>query len=1248
MKKLLSVLLAFLMAFGYLPTTVFADKPIIEGYLSEFSFAPGNASGATRYVLEEDPSETEKDYILWVPDNKSAMFAWAKLSSSAPENSAVAAKWDGGEKSEAITSGKNSGTKLTKVIAEGSSNSIITLEAGVEGDMEIYTVTVKRMPSLKKISIFDNENNTLEIKEIFDPNVTEYNSATTSEQVTVVPEFYGESADYTVTYGDYSENNVALNVGSNIIPVKVILNGKEKIYNLNIELAGNFTAEFEVTPSDALVFVNVNDENASDNHQRLFPNEEGKYVLSGAKSYTYTVSKPGYNTKSEVFKPGDNRVFEINLEKSPKQSFIKYESAWPFFGYNAQNNMAIDWATPIAKDETALYWAKKLGSGYDSGATGVPILVDDYIYVYAGRNILKVDKVTGEVLISKKMSGGTSSFAICSLTYGEGLIFVGLANGIVQAFNAETLDSVWIYHDPLKGQPNGQLTYNDGHIYTGFWTSETGDASYVCISVTDEDLNSDNEEKKASWRHIQKGGFYWAGAYVEGDYLYIGTDDGAPGYQTGYAHLLSINKHTGETVCDVTMPHVGDIRSSVMQDGGKLYFTSKGGYFYEAEYNSSTGEVTALRALTLENGIGGVAMSTSTPTVHNGRAYVGVSGEGQFVAYSGHNITVIDIPSWSIAYRINTQGYPQTTGTLTTHYEDVNGYTYVYFFDNYTPGKLRVIADKPGMTAPKEDMLIKEKSGGKTYEVAYSVFEPTGELAQYCICTPIIDKDGTLYFKNDSAYLMAVGSAVEYIEVTEKPNKTEYEEGEIFDPTGMVVTGYYYNGTERDITKYVTYKTDPLTEDDAQFEISFEHVGGEIKPYTILELDFRGPYLKLHPKDESKEATKIRLTDTVKLDNSVDTEDVFFVDKPAGGTFYVGLISDMEYDSVDIETTGYLKGQMIDFDPEKYYSVGETYTVYDSKGNAVNNGKSISYKRAQAMAKELNNENKTTQYKVVCDQYVYVAKITVEKNYGVSYKSGTYRILAALDGADYASALHTVVTDVSIVEYENLKWAGNYGELEIESENVRGYSDFLTYKYGYGNENGKYGPIAKEKPVVLSTTGFRAIVGNDLKLLCGEGVTVEIPEIVSMQHGVNFSCKDGVYHGDDPKKKSSYSLTFYGKQSIASDFTINWNLNATAFELLEFFKIKVEEEDIVTFYITKDGKYFDEFTVDFMTDDYSKNIVLELENKAGDTLGEYKITEKAPKNKDKAISDKESEINPNTGAEVQPFGNLKTAPLFLA
>ena len=205
-------------------------------------------------------------------------------------------------------------------------------------------------------------------------------------------------------------------------------------------------------------------------------------------------------------------------------------------------------------------------------------------------------------------------------------------------------------------------------------------------------------------------------------------------------------------------------------------------------------------------------MSTSTPVVYNGRAYVGVSGSSQFKMYTGHNITVIDLgDEMSIAYRVETQGYPQTSGLLTTGYEDDNEYVYVYFFDNYTPGTLRVLRDRAGQRAA--DLLTAEISpeDGTLYETAYTLFTPTGEQAQYAICSPIVDENGTIYFKNDTGCLMAYGSMVDHYEQTGSA-VTEYRDGDAFDLGTLRVTAVYRNGTKRDVTARLLPSDQTVTE----------------------------------------------------------------------------------------------------------------------------------------------------------------------------------------------------------------------------------------------------------------------------------------------------------------------------------------------------------------------------------------------------------------------------------------------------
>ena len=53
--------------------------------------------------------------------------------------------------------------------------------------------------------------------------------------------------------------------------------------------------------------------------------------------------------------------------------------------------------TPVNKNDTALYWVAKLGSGW-AAAPGVPTVVGDDLVVTSGSKLRKINKETGEVL----------------------------------------------------------------------------------------------------------------------------------------------------------------------------------------------------------------------------------------------------------------------------------------------------------------------------------------------------------------------------------------------------------------------------------------------------------------------------------------------------------------------------------------------------------------------------------------------------------------------------------------------------------------------------------------------------------------------------------------------------------------------------------------------------------------------------------------------------------------------------------
>ena len=596
-------------------------------------------------------------------------------------------------------------------------------------------------------------------------------------------------------------------------------------YTIKVNKQAPIETTITTTPGDATVFLTSNV-----NGDRILPGDKGTYTLDSGSSYTVVVTRYGYVGQKKTFTAGEaNKTIQIKLEKAPDSTLkdIELPTDWPLFRKNDENNGVVDVRTPITAEDTVLVWANKLGEGYSGSAVGSPIIVGGYLYTYSGTTIMKVDKETGLILKTGTMVGG-SSFAINSATYAEGMIFIGLANGRVQAFNAETLESLWVYQDALGGQPNCPIAYADGYIYTGFWNSETKQANFACLSVTDEDATKTNEAKLPTWTYTHNG-FYWAGAYVNSDFVLVTTDDGDNGYTTGYGSILSLNPKTGKLIDSLQATNVGDLRSSVCYDTETeaYYFTSKGGDLYQVKVNADgTFTKGSLRRLHLDNGADSASappMSTSTPVIANGRAYIGVSGTSQFGAYSGHNITVVDLSTFSIAYSVPTMGYPQTSGLLTTAYQDGDGYNYVYFFDNFTPGKLRVIRDKPGMTEVDHDYTTMEtysKNGEEhTIETAYVLFTPDGAQAQYAICSPVVDEEGNIYFKNDSAQLMRLSSRITELEVTQQPDRTTYSKDDTFDATGLKVTAHYANGATKDVSDYLKYTTDPLTTDDTEITI---------------------------------------------------------------------------------------------------------------------------------------------------------------------------------------------------------------------------------------------------------------------------------------------------------------------------------------------------------------------------------------------------------------------------------------------
>ena len=766
-----------------------------------------------------------KEYTVLVPDNSNMFYAWATQAIDRSSSTTITAKWVNlnvdTEKTQALTSGKASGQNLAGFAPTGTKVNTMTVTV-VDGDFkdEYKLTSVRVAPSLTALSL-----DGIRFAERFSATKTAYTATTAAESVTVAATPRDES--YTVTVNGGSDTTVPLNLGENKINV-VVTNpgGYTNTYTITVTRLAAIEVGFTVDPADAKVTV------WDSNKDRIAPTD-GKYSVMADAEYTYLVQSDGYVSQKSSFKFSESSTIDITLAVATENPNLdrSITAEWGNFR-NGDNNLGITNAkTPYAPEDTELLWAVKHGTGW-AAAPGSPIMVDGDIYTYSGSTIRRLNSMTGEVVTEGTMVD-KSSYSIVPMTYGDGMVFVGLSGGKIQAFNAKTLESLWVYTDELGGQPNCPITYKDGYIYAGFWNSEDRNANFACINTVDEDHASATEVKYASWTYTRAGGFYWAGAYVTDKLAIVGTDDGASGYDTNGAALLVFDRYTGEKL-DAHEGIRGDLRSNVSHDpeSDRVFFTTKGGILGNAQIDWDTGKILDYKEVVIKDAQGNAnAMSTCTPSVYNGRIYIGVAGTSQFGANSGHGIAVYNLNgdgSMTQAYVYAIVGYPQTSAMVSTAYSAEDGSVYIYLPYNYTPGGVSVLKDKPGQTAPVT-------TTGSGYS---EVFTPVGPLAQYCICSTIADQYGTIYYKNDSCYMMAITSKIESLEITQYPTITENEDGSI-TVDGLKAVTKLKNGEERDVSNYVSVvKNEETGGYTVSYTYGFDNANYGLKTVTAEIADY--------------------------------------------------------------------------------------------------------------------------------------------------------------------------------------------------------------------------------------------------------------------------------------------------------------------------------------------------------------------------------------------------------------------------
>lgn len=164
-----------------------------------------------------------------------------------------------------------------------------------------------------------------------------------------------------------------------------------------------------------------------------------------------------FNLLTGVYVPTEGT---IEFEKDGKKILLNDKAPYKItdlgFGVSAfvsdgTNNNVTTSVLPDSADNAVLNWATKVGKSWNDGPSPVAIVGDNIVYT-SGDKLMRMNKETGVVdsVVGQRAGHKQLRHPACYF-YADGMIFSAF-NGGIQAFDADTLESLWVYKDSVGGQ----------------------------------------------------------------------------------------------------------------------------------------------------------------------------------------------------------------------------------------------------------------------------------------------------------------------------------------------------------------------------------------------------------------------------------------------------------------------------------------------------------------------------------------------------------------------------------------------------------------------------------------------------------------------------------------------------------------------------------------------------------------------------------------------------------------------------
>ena len=361
---------------------------------------------------------------------------------------------------------------------------------------------------------------------------------------------------------------------------------------------------------------------------------------------------------------------------------------WSYWGGSTDLYGVTDSATVITEDDMVLLWYVE-GTGVDTASVwktpGSAVCIGSYTYYYLGTTdmLYCVETLTGDVVATATCY--SDSVYNMAIAYGDGMVFVPTKSDnctILRAFDAETLEQLYVSTACAGGEVQGSITYYEGRVYFGTYSG-----NYYCFDATDTDTGSTDEEVSPLWI-VEGAGWYNATPAFFGDLCVIAEK----GYDADGATVYLVETGTG-AILDTLFLGYEYCTSGLTAYDGRVYIATSASDDADATESSSNKHM-KIHSFLVEDGqivddseivwesdceSGG---TQSTPVIYNNRLYIGGGGA---TMGSSEPFTVIDIAEDGTMTTAYTVDDLQTKGTasITTYYATVDndGLVYIYLIE---------------------------------------------------------------------------------------------------------------------------------------------------------------------------------------------------------------------------------------------------------------------------------------------------------------------------------------------------------------------------------------------------------------------------------------------------------------------------------------------------------------------------------------------------------------------------------------